>query len=181
MVEVRPAVENEGYAIGALRSRAWQAAYRGVLPDAMLDALPLDEERWQAIARGEAGEERLWVAFAGGKIVGYCHTGPSRDADAPEGVHPRLTRGHVLRPQPVVHRQASVQRVERLARSEREAPAPHLVRWGLRRWGGLGLRCASSHQSAAAPTAPARSVASPAPILIDRPYRRMKPSASFWL
>ena len=85
MVEVRPAVENEGYAIGALRSRAWQAAYRGVLPDAMLDALPLDEERWQAIARGEAGEERLWVAFAGGKIVGYCHTGPSRDADAPEG------------------------------------------------------------------------------------------------
>jgi len=85
VVEVRPAVENEGYAIGALRSRAWQAAYRGVLPDAMLDALPLDEERWQAIARGEAGEERLWVAFAGGKIVGYCHTGPSRDADAPEG------------------------------------------------------------------------------------------------
>ena len=85
MVEVRPAVENEGYAIGALRSRAWQAAYRGVLPDAMLDALSLDEERWQVIARGEAGEERLWVAFAGGKIVGYCHTGPSRDADAPEG------------------------------------------------------------------------------------------------
>ncbi|HEX6492658.1 MAG TPA: GNAT family N-acetyltransferase, partial [Candidatus Dormibacteraeota bacterium] len=28
---------------------------------------------------------RLWVAFAGGKVVGYCHTGPSRDADAPDG------------------------------------------------------------------------------------------------
>jgi GNAT superfamily N-acetyltransferase len=83
VVEVRPAVENEGWAIGALRSRAWQAAYRGALPDEMLDALPLDEERWQAIARGEAGEERLWVAFGGGKVVGYCHTGPSRDADAP--------------------------------------------------------------------------------------------------
>ena len=85
MVEVRPAVENEGWAIAALRARAWQAAYRGVLPDAVLDELPLDEERWQAIARREAGEERLWVAFGGGKIVGYCHTGPSRDADAPEG------------------------------------------------------------------------------------------------
>ena len=85
MVEVRPAVENEGFAIGALRSRAWQAAYRGVIPDWVLDELPLDEQRWQEIARGEAGEERLWVAFAGGKIVGYCHTGPSRDADAPQG------------------------------------------------------------------------------------------------
>jgi len=85
VVEVRPAVENEGWAIGELRSRAWRAAYRGIVPDGVLDALPLDEERWQAIARGEAGEERLWVAFAGGKIVGYCHTGPSRDADAPAG------------------------------------------------------------------------------------------------
>jgi GNAT superfamily N-acetyltransferase len=85
VVEVRPAVENEGFAIGALRSRAWQAAYRGTLPDAMLHEMPLEEERWQAIARGDEGEQRLWVAFAGGKIVGYCHTGPSRDADAPEG------------------------------------------------------------------------------------------------
>jgi GNAT superfamily N-acetyltransferase len=85
VIEVRPAVENEGYAIGALRSRAWQAAYRGVFPDAMLDELPLDEEEWQAVARGERGEERLWVAFGGGKIVGYCHTGPSRDEDAPQG------------------------------------------------------------------------------------------------
>ena len=85
MVEVRPAVENEGWAIGALRSRAWQAAYRGTLPDAVLHEMPLDEEGWQALARGERGEERLWVAFAGGKIVGYCHTGPSRDSDAPEG------------------------------------------------------------------------------------------------
>ncbi len=85
MVEVRPAVENEGFAIGALRSRAWPAAYRGILPDAMLDEMPLGEEEWQAVARGERGDERLWVAFAGGKIVGYCHTGPSRDADAPQG------------------------------------------------------------------------------------------------
>lgn len=85
MVEVRPAVENEGWAIGGLRHRAWQAAYRGRLPDAVLDELPVDEEKWQEIARGERGEERLWVAFAGGKIVGYCHTGPSRDVDAPPG------------------------------------------------------------------------------------------------
>jgi GNAT superfamily N-acetyltransferase len=85
VVEVRPAVENEGWAIGALRARAWHAAYRGAIPDAVLDELPHDEARWQAIARGEAGEERLWIAFAGGKVVGYCHTGPSRDADAPEG------------------------------------------------------------------------------------------------
>ncbi|HEX3607013.1 MAG TPA: GNAT family N-acetyltransferase [Candidatus Dormibacteraeota bacterium] len=83
MVEVRPAVENEGWAIGALRSRAWQAAYRGRMPDEMLDEMPLDEEVWQSLARREHGEQRLWVAFAGGKIVGYCHTGPSRDAGAP--------------------------------------------------------------------------------------------------
>jgi GNAT superfamily N-acetyltransferase len=83
MVEVRPAVENEGWAIGALRIRAWQSAYRGLLSDAVLDGLQLWEEMWQELARGERPEERLWVAFGGGKVVGFCHAGPSRDEDVP--------------------------------------------------------------------------------------------------
>jgi GNAT superfamily N-acetyltransferase len=83
MVEVRPAVENEGWAIGALRQRAWQSAYRGLLSDAVLERVTLDEELWQQIARGERPEERLWVAFGGGKIVVFCTTGPCRDDDVP--------------------------------------------------------------------------------------------------
>jgi GNAT superfamily N-acetyltransferase len=83
MVEVRPAVENEGWAIGALRQRAWRAAYRGLLSDAVLEGVGLDEELWQQIARGERPDERLWVAFGGGKVVGFCSTGPCRDEDVP--------------------------------------------------------------------------------------------------
>lgn len=83
MVEVRPAVENEGWAIGALRQRAWQSAFRGLVPDAVLQGVSLDEELWQQIARGERPDERLWVAFGGGKVVGFCWTGPCRDEDVP--------------------------------------------------------------------------------------------------
>jgi len=85
VVEVRPALENEGWAIGSLRVRAWRAAYRGLVPDAVLDDLALSEELWQELARGERADHRLWVAFAGGKVVGFCHTGPSADDGAAAG------------------------------------------------------------------------------------------------
>ena len=91
-------------------------------------------------------------------------------AHAAESVDPRLARRDVLRPEAVVHRETAVQRVERLARSQREPATPHLVRGVGGRWRGLG-RLLGRHQSAAAalPIVRSRSAASPAPILIARP------------
>jgi ribosomal protein S18 acetylase RimI-like enzyme len=57
-------------------------AYRGQMPDAVLDAL--NEERrtvfWQERLTQERG--RVFVAEDGGRIVGFCDFIPSRDKDA---------------------------------------------------------------------------------------------------
>ena len=99
--------------------------------------------------------------------------GGGEHAHAAQRVDPRLARRDVLGPQPVVHGQAAVQRLQRLARAEGEAPTPHLV---LRRLDPVLGR----HQSAAAPSSALRAASSPAPIRIARPYSRMKPAASRW-
>jgi hypothetical protein len=44
---VRPATPDDADAIASVHVRSWQAAYRGIVPDAMLDAL--------SIQRGPAG------------------------------------------------------------------------------------------------------------------------------
>src|SRR3989441_3418118 len=90
-----------------------------------------------------------------GLLAGGEHSDPA------EGVDPGLARGDVLGPEPVVHRQAAIQRVERFTGAEAEAAAPHLVRRrgrrsrGRPRGRGRGrgrLRRLARHHSAAAPT-----------------------------
>ena len=98
---------------------------------------------------------------------GREHTHPAK------GVDPGLARGHVLGPDAVIDGETAVQRIEGFARSQGEAPAPHLVRRGFRRL--------VRHQSATAPASRWRAASSPAPIFSASPYRWMKPSASFWL
>src|SRR6266571_4449831 len=104
-----------------------------------------------------------------GLLAGGEHSDPA------EGVDPGLARGDVLGPEPVVHRQAAIQRVERFTGAEAEAAAPHLVRRRGRRSrgrrGGRGrLRWLARHHSAAAPTSCWRRAASrPDPIRIERP------------
>ncbi len=55
-------------------------------------------------------------------LVGLQHAG------APQRQHPGPRRAHVLRPEPVVHRQAAVQPCGGVLQPQREAPAPELVR-----------------------------------------------------
>lgn len=71
--------------------RAWQAAYRGVVPDAILDGMSIDSRRdfWtRAIGRAtsELSEEaRIWVVEEDGVVRGFAATRPSRDEDAAPG------------------------------------------------------------------------------------------------
>jgi len=60
----------------------------------------------------------------------------SDNSSPAERVHPRLARGDVLRPEAMIDGEAAIQRVERLARPESEASAPHLVSVSL-----LGHHC----------------------------------------
>lgn len=81
---IRAATPDDADAVGSLHVSAWRWAYRGLLPDAFLDSLvePAWRERWRAtLSRGDAARV-TWLAELDGAVLGFCHTGPARDADA---------------------------------------------------------------------------------------------------
>lgn len=86
---IRPAHQNDAAAIAALHVRSWQWAYRGLLPDAYLYALPdtLQERtaRWRELLSAATGDAQTWVAELDGEIVGFASAGSSGDFDAPPG------------------------------------------------------------------------------------------------
>jgi hypothetical protein len=53
-MHVRPARPSDAGAMGALVVRAWQAAYRGLMPDDYLDGLTVDDraDQWTRILTG---------------------------------------------------------------------------------------------------------------------------------
>jgi ribosomal protein S18 acetylase RimI-like enzyme len=87
-MEVRQATRADVDAIAAIHVRSWQAAYRGILSDELLDGLSVSERAgaWHALLAG--GEER-WLTLVAepteGEIAGFCSVAtPSHDTDAGE-------------------------------------------------------------------------------------------------
>lgn len=87
IVRVRRAGGGDAPAVAAIHVRSWQAAYRGILPDELLDSLSVAEreESWRSLLN-EGGERRLTlVAEGAGGLVGFCSaTTPSGDEDVGE-------------------------------------------------------------------------------------------------
>jgi len=86
---IRAAVVDDARAIAQIHVDGWRAAYRGQMPDALLDGLSVDqrtEDRRRGIATPRSPEHRTWVAETGGRIVAFAITGPSRDKEAAAGV-----------------------------------------------------------------------------------------------
>ena len=87
---IREGVLADAPAIASIHVRAWQSAYRGQMPDALLDSRSAEdrEERWRrGFARRSAGEPfpRIWVAERDGQVIGFASGGPSQEDDAPPG------------------------------------------------------------------------------------------------
>jgi GNAT superfamily N-acetyltransferase len=83
---VRLGTPADAEAIAVVHVDSWRAAYRGIVPDAILDGLSL--ERRAAGWRGtmdRAGDERVWVVERGGRVIGFAATGPARDDDVAAG------------------------------------------------------------------------------------------------
>jgi RimJ/RimL family protein N-acetyltransferase len=82
--KVRVASEDDVPAIADIHVRSWQAAYRGVLPDELLDGLSVSERErsWRELLTGSDDRWLTLVAErAGGDLVGFCSVAaPSRDA-----------------------------------------------------------------------------------------------------
>jgi GNAT superfamily N-acetyltransferase len=86
---VRPAAPADAPEVARVHVRSWQVAYRGLLPDAYLDALR-PEERAARYTFGSADPRQPATIVAveegagDGAIRGFATTGPSRDG-APAG------------------------------------------------------------------------------------------------
>jgi len=74
---VRTATPADADAIGALKVRAWRAAYAGILPADVLASLDPTEEgcAWRDYLEAKTVDQRLWVAEADGRVVGYARAG----------------------------------------------------------------------------------------------------------
>jgi GNAT superfamily N-acetyltransferase len=79
---IRAGAAADAAAIGALKVRAWRAAYAAFLPAGYLAALdPAGEANdWADYLAAMPAAHRLWVADDG-EVVGFCRTGPADDAD----------------------------------------------------------------------------------------------------
>jgi ribosomal protein S18 acetylase RimI-like enzyme len=83
---VRAALPDDAAALADIHGRAWQWAYRGLLPNDFLARFAAAREE-RAVARRIHIEQpgpgtRWWVAERDGVVVGFACTGPSRDEDA---------------------------------------------------------------------------------------------------
>ena len=82
---VRVATADDAAAIALVHVRSWQVAYRGQLPDEVLDNLSV-EQRTRFWAEGwwslDPTRRLLLVAERDDAILGFVGVGPSRDDDA---------------------------------------------------------------------------------------------------
>ena len=82
-VRVRRAVMDDADAIERVRTDTWRDAYRGLLPDGVLDGLGYDATRRRPLMAAMPPEQFVLVAEDNGAVVGFCIGGRSRTPDDP--------------------------------------------------------------------------------------------------
>jgi GNAT superfamily N-acetyltransferase len=87
-VAIRRAAPADARAIAAVHVTSWQVAYRGIVPDEVLDALSVEgrERGWrERLGRPDELHRLTLVAERDGAVAGFCSiAAPSRDDDAGE-------------------------------------------------------------------------------------------------
>lgn len=80
---VRPAVVADAEGMGSVHVRAWQEAYRGMMPDPYLDALSIVQrtQMWRGALESPSVERPVWLAERDGRVVGFTTFGPARRPD----------------------------------------------------------------------------------------------------
>lgn len=81
-VLIRPAAQTDAPELARVHVASWRAAYRGILPDTLLDGLSPEayEARWRRILEQET--RPTLVGDADGRLTGFVSVGPNRDEDA---------------------------------------------------------------------------------------------------
>ena len=87
-VVIRPALADDASAIAQVRIDSWRATYRGIMPDAYLDAMNLSDSAafWDRILASGSPYASVYVAVDGDRIVGFAAANvrnpPKLDFDA---------------------------------------------------------------------------------------------------
>jgi ribosomal protein S18 acetylase RimI-like enzyme len=81
-LQVRRALLDDVEAIACVHVATWRVAYRGLMPDAVIEANSEARraELWRSIL--QSAEHGVYVALIGGAVAGFCEAIASRDADA---------------------------------------------------------------------------------------------------
>ena len=126
---IRPANVGDAPAIARIRIDGWRTAYRGIVPDAYLDAMDLDASvaLWQRILAAVPNAISVFVADDDGEVVGFAAGNmleePRHDLDA------ELSAVYVRRD----HQRAGIGRqlVCAVAQAQRGHGASGLIVWTL--------------------------------------------------
>jgi ribosomal protein S18 acetylase RimI-like enzyme len=81
-MQIRPAVHGDARAIADIHVRAWQEAYRGIVPEQYLASLSIEQHETTWAERIAASSSQLFVAVDSGQVLGWVAFGPSRDEGA---------------------------------------------------------------------------------------------------
>jgi GNAT superfamily N-acetyltransferase len=92
---VRRATEHHADAIAEIHVATWQAAYRGQIPDVVLDALNVSSRAafWRDVL---SASHTIFVAELGSVTAGFCSLIPSRDDDADNSTIAEIAALYVL-------------------------------------------------------------------------------------
>jgi GNAT superfamily N-acetyltransferase len=85
MVHIRRATPADAMAVAEVHIRAWQAGYRGLVPQDFLDRLQAPEQAGRyAFATGRLTDIHTLVAVEESAICGHVTVGPARDPALPD-------------------------------------------------------------------------------------------------
>lgn len=96
-VLIRPAAPADAHALAHLHVECWRGAYRGIMPDAVLEGLSVASfaSHWEAVLAPPAARS-VRLAEHGDALVGFTASGPSRDPDARDAPTAELYALYVL-------------------------------------------------------------------------------------
>jgi GNAT superfamily N-acetyltransferase len=81
LAAVRLAVPRDVDALAGISARAWEATYRGMIPDAVLDEWIAEiGASWRPALENRTPDSllRAWVADRGGTVLGFATTSPAK-------------------------------------------------------------------------------------------------------
>ena len=87
MAVIRRPTTDDAPRLGEVHVAAWQWAYRGQMPDDLLDSLRPESraKAWNTwLSEPSSSDFSAWVAEEGGEIIGFAASSRARDDDVPE-------------------------------------------------------------------------------------------------